>query len=330
MKPPSKDWREVIAPDEAQRIQKYVADFVDAQQRMSKVFGNGRGLHRRQLLALKANLEVLADIPAHAKFGLFAKPAKYDAWIRLSNGGMRIRPDSAPDIRGYALKVKGLNGPGALGNTTNCQDFLMINQDAFSSPQMYEFMELVIALSKGNGALLKYLFGTFGFFGAIKRMRKASATFGKPFSGFATERFNTSTPIACGPYAVRVGLAPAPGQTPAPGAKENWAGDIIHRLKKGPLVHDLQLQFFVDEAITPIEDASVPWVESESPFVTVAKLTIPQQDFSEGAGQKFADEVAQASFDPWGALMDHRPLGNVMRGRKVMYLASQKTRGATG
>jgi len=33
-------------------------------------------------------------------------------------------------------------------------------------------------------------------------------------------------------------------------------------------------------------------------------------------------------FDPWQALMAHRPLGEVMRARKAVYFASQKERGA--
>jgi hypothetical protein len=38
--------------------------------------------------------------------------------------------------------------------------------------------------------------------------------------------------------------------------------------------------------------------------------------------------VEAAIFDPWGALMEHRPLGDVMRARKVVYYASEKERGA--
>lgn len=43
---------------------------------------------------------------------------------------------------------------------------------------------------------------------------------------------------------------------------------------------------------------------------------------------RFAAQVETAVFDPWSTLMDHRPLGNVMRVRKVVYYASGKTRGA--
>ncbi len=329
MKQPSTDWREDIAADEAERFQAYADRFIEIQKQNSAKFGNGRGLHRKQLLALKANFEVLSDLPPYAKQGLFAKPAKYDAWIRLSNGGMRVQSDSAPDIRGFALKVRGLNGPGALGSTTDHQDFLMINLPAFSSPKSKEFVELVSALAKGPLAVLGHLFGKYGFSGALKRMKKAKESFGKPFSGFSTEKFYTAAPLKCGPYACRVRMLPASSQ-PDPSAKENWAADVKRRVANGDLVHEFQLQFFVDEQTTPVEDASVDWPESEAPYVTVARLTIPKQSVEGPDFEKFQTEVETSAFDPWGALEDHRPLGDVMRARKYVYFASQKTRGAAG
>ena len=39
-------------------------------------------------------------------------------------------------------------------------------------------------------------------------------------------------------------------------------------------------------------------------------------------------DVEGLRFDPWGGLADHRPLGEIMRARKVAYFHSQKSRGA--
>ena len=64
---------------------------------------------------------------------------------------------------------------------------------------------------------------------------------------------------------------------------------------------DFQLQFYVDEAATPIEDASVDWPESIAPYVNVARLGIPQQEFA--GARSFDAEVEAAIFDPWSALM---------------------------
>lgn len=322
---PSTAWRETVAPDEASRFAGYAERFVEMQQRKSAKYGKGRALHRKQLLALRATLEVLPDLPAYARHGLFANPGSHEAWVRLSNGGTDRASDRTPDIRGYAIKVRGVRGPGALGNTTEAQDFLLINQEKFAFPKSEEFVELVMAAARGNAALLKYLVGRYGLFGALKFLKKFAATLGKKFTGFATERMYSAAPIACGPYAVRVRLLPARQQALADAAHD-WAGDMARQLAAGPLVHELQLQFFVDEQRTPIEDASVDWSEDVAPYLTVARLTVAQQ--AQGDAAAFASAVEQAVFDPWNALIEHRPLGDVMRARKAVYFASEQARGA--
>jgi hypothetical protein len=42
----------------------------------------------------------------------------------------------------------------------------------------------------------------------------------------------------------------------------------------------------------------------------------------------FIARVEAGIFDPWQALAAHRPLGEVMRARKVAYYSSQQARGA--
>jgi hypothetical protein len=103
---------------------------------------------------------------------------------------------------------------------------------------------------------------------------------------------------------------------------------VGRHLAAGPLRYELQLQAFVDERRTPIEDPTVLWREDVAPFVTVADLEVPPQPLDGAAAEAFAKEVEQASFDPWAALAAHRPLGEIMRARKVTYYESQKARGA--
>lgn len=329
MKPASTDWKEEITADEEQRFAGYVEKFRAIQEKNSKLFGKGRILHRKQLLGLKAEFEVLSQIPEHAKQGIFRKPGKFESWIRLSNGSMQIQSDSKGDIRGFAIKVKGVEGPGALqSGNVKAQDFLLINLEAFSSPKSEEFVGLVTAVADGGLSLLKYLVGRYGFFGALSKIRKTAAAFNKPFSGFATEKFYSAAPISWGPYAGRVRLVPSQNRSGSNGSSSDWGNDMKLHLEQGSLSYDFQVQFFVSENVTPIEDASVNWPESEAPYVTVAKLTIPAQDWNSPSWEEFQKNVEQAIFDPWEALLEHKPLGDVMRARKHVYFASQKGRNA--
>lgn len=325
---PSTQWKEQIAPDEAIRFEGYAQAFAAMQKKKSEKFGNGRALHRKQLLALKATLDVLPNLPVAARHGLFATPGKHEAWLRLSNGGTDRAADAKPDIRGFAIKVFGVAGPSALGSgDTANQDFLLINHSAFAFAKSDEFVALVMAVAKGGGALLKHIFGQYGLIGGAKLIKRFAGTMGKPFKGFACDTFFTAAPIACGPYAARVRLQPT-GNPAAIGTTRDWGLDVKDRLARAALTFDFQLQFFVDETSTPIEDASVDWLETVAPYVTVARLNIPKQDFTDAAAREFDAKVEAAIFDPWSALMDHRPLGDVMRARKVVYFSSEKTRGA--
>ncbi len=326
MAEPSTAWQEQVAADEAVRHAGYARDFKQIQAAKSAKYGKGRALHRKQQLGLRGRFEVPGKLPAYASHGVFAAPGTFDAWVRLSNGGPDRQADHKPDVRGFAIKLKGVSGPGALGSgPTDAQDFLLINHPAFAFAGADEFVGLAKHLVKGPGALLGYLVKRYGLLGAMKMMKRLGDTFKRPFSGFATERFYSAAPIACGPYATRVRLLAA-GDRPSPGASGDWAGDFMRRLVQGPLRFELQLQFFVDEAQTPIEDASVDWPEGVAPYVTVGVLTLPPQDNASAEGSELAGAIEAAAFDPWNALMDHCPLGEVMRARKVVYYQSQQGR----
>ena len=135
----------------------------------------------------------------------------------------------------------------------------------------------------------------------------------------------SAVPIACGPYAVRVRLEPAPSNGAPAASKADYGADLQARLARGPLQWALQLQPFTDERSTPIEDASIDWV---SPYTTVATLHLPRQDLGSSEGQALQARAEAGVFDPWQALAAHRPLGNVQRARKVFYFASQQARAA--
>ena len=119
--------------------------------------------------------------------------------------------------------------------------------------------------------------------------------------------------------------APARAGAAAP---SDFTADAAERLAREELAYRLELQFYVRERETPIEDGSVDWDETVAPFVTVARLTIPKQDPNGDAGRELSARVERAKLDPWGGLAAHRPLGAIMRARSPAYLASQRQRGA--
>jgi hypothetical protein len=288
----------------------------ELQRVKSAKFGAGRAFHRKPLMALSGTLEVLPGLPAHARHGLFATPARHRALVRLSSGGPDVQSNWLPDIRGFALKVLDVAGEGALGGPTDHQDFLMVNHDVLPFADSRAFTDVAEAMISGKASLVVHFFRKFGWLRGGYELRAVLAMLGRKFGSFATERFNTVAVHACGPYAAKVRLKPA-GDPPRRGFGVDIARDMSRRLAKGPLAWDLELQFFVDEATTPIDDGTRAWPDAETPIVTVARLTLD--------GEANGD-LEDARFDPWSGLAAHRPLGEVMRARKVAYFASQKGR----
>ena len=322
---PSKDWKEIIPLNEEELLKRLATQLSMLQRVMNKTYGKGRLLHRKQLAACKGTLQISSNVSEHAKFGLFSAPAEYQVLARLSNGGPEIKADRKPDIRGFALKVLGIEGPGALGEDIDSMDLLFINHDTFSHPTAIPFIEMLLSFSQGPFSLLKYSLDNFGLLGSVSMGWKLFQSMTRPFTGFTSELFFTAAPVQCGPYAIKLRLLPY--EKPGQAKSSNWGDEFVATLKTRDLCYDLQVQFFVDEEQTPLEDAAVQW-SSESSFETVGKLTLPAQDLTDESNKTLFDETESLKFDPWNTLLEHKPLGSIMRARKVVYFNSQKLRKA--
>jgi hypothetical protein len=323
MREPATDWREHIPEGEAERLEQLGEALAQMQRGFFARYGRGRALHRKPVAALRARLDVAEHRPAWVRHGVFRDTGSLEVVVRLSSGSARRQPDKIGDIRGFTWKVLGLSGPAALGGTAHAQDFLCINQETFGIKDAGDFVGVALAASKGPLPLLAYMAKTYGL-GMFARMKQLLGAVNRPFSGFGTETFSTVLPIACGPYAMRLRIAPLaskPSLTPA-----SWSKDVAQRLATGELAFEVQAQAFVDERSTPIEDASQPWDEAQSPWIAVGRLTIPAQSLESPEARQLQQEVEAMRFDPWGGLAEHRPLGHIMRARKAAYYASQKAR----
>jgi hypothetical protein len=87
---------------------------------------------------------------------------------------------------------------------------------------------------------------------------------------------------------------------------------------------ELRVQLCVDLGSMPIEDSSVPWPQVISPYRAVARIMVPRQlAWSDARSRAIDDGMA---FSPWHGIAAHRPIGSIMRVRKVAYELSAKFR----
>jgi hypothetical protein len=309
------DWKETIPPGEAEDFERFAKILADLQKARG---GKMRALHAKQHAGLRAELEVLADLPEHLRVGPFEESKKYDAYVRFSNGSGAKAGDDKPDVRAVAMKILGVPGkkliPGMEDETT--QDFLLINTPALAFRSVDEFVHF--AQASTSQALLPFrLFAKMGFgmFGFLKRLL-ASA---KKIDSLATEKYFTVAPIRFGAHAARLSLAPK--QTDAGRNGATLRDDLLARIKKAPVEWELRAQLFVKDDVTPIEDTSREWPEDVTAPIPLARLVVRDQEP--------VDELVESlSFDPWHAVLELRPLGAAMRARSPAYRESQKTRGA--
>ncbi|HVY28983.1 MAG TPA: catalase [Polyangiaceae bacterium] len=312
---------ETIAADEAQRFAGFADEIADLQRARAAERGTaaGRALHLKQHLGAVG--ELLIKAPETARSGVFGMTGKsWPVYVRFSNGSSRYQSDSQPDPRGFALKLVGVPGkkliPGLEQELT--QDFLFIDTPAIPFRTPDEFMQFVRAAKDGPGKLLPRLIKSFGFSRAMGLLWGAVS--GEKVKSFSTHAFHTAAPIAFGKSAAKLALVPA--ESNAGTAPEVAKGDDFYRLDlsarlaRAPLSWTLRAQLFVDEASTPIEDASVVW---SAPWVDLATLTLPRQDPESARGREISELVSQLSFDPWHAIEEHRPLGAIMRARGAVY-----------
>jgi hypothetical protein len=322
---PSKDWKEIVAPDEDTRFDRLANKLVELQRMHTGGGRSARALHSKLNGGFEAHLEIFGNLPEPASHGLFAGPKVYDALVRYSNGSGVIQDDGIADVRGMAVKVLDVDGPKALG-TARTQDFLGILQSTTPFRNADEFVGVLWATRNRLLMVPRILF-TIGLrtFSILPKFIKAVKA---PVASLAQSSFYSALPIRCGPYAVRFAWSPliAPSADCTLAGPTMYADDLATRLRKGPIEYALELQFFVDENRTPIEDGSVDWPVDVAPYVRVGKLVIPQQDAASDRGRLVAERIQNLSFDPWHALAEHRPLGGMMRARKQAYFACGKGR----
>jgi hypothetical protein len=329
---PSTQWKESIPPGEEARLVGYAEALRDTQRARAAGGKPGRALHTKGY-GVEGELTVLDGLPDHARAGLFARPATYRAYVRYSNGDSRRNRDSKGDVRGIAVKVLGVAGkkviPGMEDETT--QDLLAIRTPALPFRDAAEFVAVVTAAQANPLLLLPRIVGRLGLGRTFEVLPRVAKGMKLAMSPLAATPYYSAAPICCGAYAVQYAFLPQDRPEPAPsrGSSPDWMrDDLARRLRDQAVVYDLRLRFYVDEARTPIEDASVEWKEDDAPAVTVARLTLPVQDLDSPRGKKLDAAVEALSFDTWHALVEHRPLGNVMRARNQAYMLSTKERGA--
>jgi hypothetical protein len=334
---PSTAWSEAIAPGEEKLFDDFANRIIAAQQKENADPAGGklmRGFHAKTHAGLVAEFRIPDGLPAHARFGVFREPRVFPAVVRFSNGTPMRQSDKRPEPRGIGIKLIGVTGgklpPGNKDDVT--QDFLATSHSLTSTVRNMEQFVAFIEAGRKRGLLPINLARAIGVRESLRLLSAFVRTVVlSRVRSLATEHYSGTAPIRLGPYAVKFTVRPAEGTAPParrPSRSDNFLREeLSDRLREGDLVFDFVVQFYVDDERTPIEDTSVRWEPENAPFVKVAQLRIPGCNLDDPLTSARSEEIDQYSFSPWHTIEEHRPLGNVMRARRVAYQASATLRG---
>ena len=265
---------------------------------------------------VRAEFRVLENIPAAYKHGVFAQPATYPAWIRFGGPGPASPPDIADSgILSIGMKLMGVPGEKLLPDEKATQDFMGISCPTFTTPNIVENLKLQKQIYARTPVF--YFLNPFDSHVLDMTMQGIYA------------RMNRS-PLevsywSCVPFLLGEGQAMKYSVRPCSKRKtkipwnppDDWLRQsLAQTLSETDVELDFMIQLQTDPKRMPIEDASIEWPERLSPFVPVAKISIPKQEFTSPAQTVFARQLA---INPWHCIAEHRPLGNQNRARLMIY-----------
>lgn len=280
-----------------------------------------RALHAKRHVAVNnAEFRVLEDLPNDLKVGLFEKPNRFTASIRISNAASTERPDGEKDLRGFAIRIH--------LDEHNAHDFLGTNAPSSHARDAYQFMALLVAISKPFRILLPFrLLFSVGPYEMIRMFLILFRSRTRVPSVLA-ETYWSRSAIRVGNTAARYAIVPRNSPVSALQiSNPNYLrAEALKQLAQGDVEFDFVLQAYVDEKRTPIEDSSIEWSESVSQPVVVARIRLPKQTLGSAETDAMEASIDDLAFNPWRTTPELRPLGSQNRARLAVYKSSSDFR----
>ena len=330
---------EKIDPDEEQSLNQIIDLMADQMRSRFKPGGYERGGNTKTHGVLRATVTIRDDLPEHCRKGIFANPRSYPAYVRYAGPGPDV-PSDIEDVGFMSMSVKLMGVPGKkmmdLLNLTDVekfsyekftQDFITTSGGpTFVTPNTRENVKLQY-WSLLHMPLFYFINPKDSHLLDAAMQSLWNETQYNPLG----QRYWSCTPYLLGEgQAVMYSFVPKTqveskipglpfGKVPFNYLREN----MIKTLNNHDVEFDLMIQIQTDPHLMPIEDSSVRWPEKLSPFIPVATVHIPKQQFE---SPKLIEFTKRLKMNPWHCLPEHRPLGNLNRARLRLYSKLSKFR----
>jgi hypothetical protein len=316
-------------PDEQETIDGIIKGMTQQSQTVEKREHHAvRASHAKSSACVIGEMTVSESLPSELAQGLFARPGTHKVAVRFAQGPGEMLGDRVSTHRGMSIKVFGVPGDKLPGHDVDTQDFVLATGTTFPSGTAAGFLRDGTVIGKATGlpegvksavaATARNLNRVLHAFGT----ESAMADFlGHPYSHPLADSYFSQAPMRFGDYVAKLGAVPA---SPAQHDLAEWRLDphqdedgfrhaAVDYFGGNDAVYELKAQLWADAERQPIEDASVDWPVTISPYRTVATIRLPRQDAYSPERVRYFDEMM--TFRPAHSLSEHRPLGSVMRAR---------------
>ena len=86
-----------------------------------------RGAHAKAFGVVRAEVEILPDVPAPYAQGIYATPGRHDALIRFSSASNHLGPDAQlGPVLGFAIKIFDIDGPKLVDDEPDSTTFDLV------------------------------------------------------------------------------------------------------------------------------------------------------------------------------------------------------------
>jgi hypothetical protein len=267
---------------------------------------------------VKADFIIMPGLPRKYQVGIFSHQ-QFEAWLRFSSDTVPGNADLKTTV-GVGIKLFGVPGKKLLEGDENATtaDFLLQNMNVFfvdTAKDMCEFTKAGVIDHDYDSYLDTH-----------PVTKKILDEMSKVVRSCLTTSYWSELPYSFGKEFVKYKLEPVSppyGPPPSQNNSDYLQADMQARLNMGEAQFNFMVQFRTDPAKMPLDKATVPWSEKDSPPVQLATIVIRKQDITVQGQDAYGENL---SFNPWCTLKEHEPQGSISDARKIVYKAGADLR----
>jgi hypothetical protein len=303
----------------------------------------GRGTHVKGVCA-RAQFEIF-DVnerrdrwmAARLAKGIFAKPGVYPAIVRFGNADPNKNSDFKADVRSLSFSVDlTREGPVSAANVSR-QDFSLQNTTTLPINDSSAFIAIMKLLTASNPATGLWSLPFKDKLRVLRTLTLLQFQIHQKIKPYQQLCYGSNVPFSHGPAdAVKYSATPSAENPANPLQRNNPNGlqdELVRHVQEDIKMSsfDFGVQLLDENKMLYwgkrrdrnfwIENASIEWNEFDSPFHTIARLTLLPKSHIQ------PEEAEAVYFDVTGnSTPDSKPLGSINRARQSSEVASRKAR----